>query len=117
MTAPSYACLSEPGRADIGKIGNFSATDLKLLGYGEKLSKIANDGQTMTDFLNAVQPPAEDMAYPVCVSENATTEEIMAKLSHAGVHRVYVVDRVGQPTGVISLVDIIELFIRHIIIE
>jgi len=95
-------------------IANFSASDLKLFGYDDKICKLANEGSSLKDFAERMKPSAD---YPVRVTKDATTAEVIRKCSTEGVHRVYVVDNAEKPIGVISLVDIIELFVRHLLIE
>eukprot|EP01128_Nolandella_sp_AFSM9_P003862 TRINITY_DN1699_c0_g1_i1.p1 TRINITY_DN1699_c0_g1~~TRINITY_DN1699_c0_g1_i1.p1 ORF type:complete len:373 (-),score=91.02 TRINITY_DN1699_c0_g1_i1:150-1127(-) len=97
-------------------IGNFSATDLRLFGYDDGVSKLASEGHSLHDYFNGITPPADDLAYPVTVTKAATTEEALVKMNYAHVHRIYIVDQEDKPVGVIAPVDIVDLFLRNIVI-
>jgi len=98
-------------------VGNFSATDLKLLGYGSDVTAVARPDQTLKNFVAKVRKSLGETKYPVYVERLATTAAVIKEFTKTNVHRIYVVDDQKKPVGVISLVDIIELFIRHILIE
>jgi CBS domain-containing protein len=98
-------------------VGNFSATDLKLLGYGSDVTTVARPDQTLKKFVEKVTKNLGAQKYPISVERLATTASVIKKFTEANVHRIYVVDDEKKPVGVISLVDIIELFVRHILIE
>ena len=97
-------------------VGNFSATDLKALGYEDDIATIAGL-DPLSKFVDKVKASAPDDEYPIAVEKTATTASVIKKFASAGVHRIYVVDAMRKPVGIVSLVDIIELFIRHILIE
>jgi len=99
-------------------VGNFSATDLKLLGYDSDIAKVASHSNTLKTFVDRVlKSLPEGKSYPVSVGQKATSAAVIKEFTKAGVHRIYVVDDHKKPVGVVSLVDVIELFIRHILIE
>jgi CBS domain-containing protein len=98
-------------------VGNFSATDLKLLGYDNEVAKIAGPDQTLGHFVNKVKKGLGDKPYPIAVESKATTSSVISTFTKTGVHRIYIVDGNKKPIGIISLVDVIELFVRHILIE
>jgi len=69
----------------------------------------------MIDFLKSLNlPPGAD--YPYTVSKANTTQHVVQKFIDTKAHRLYIVDKEGAPIGIISLVDVIELFFRHLII-
>jgi len=94
-------------------IGNFSASDLKMFGIGFKILNVASG--TMKDFIAALQIP-KHIHYPVTVTKAHTAQKVVSLIKETGVHRVYIVDD-KKPIGIISLVDILELFFRHLLIE
>jgi CBS domain-containing protein len=98
-------------------VGNFSASDLKLLGYGSDVTAVARPDQTLKNFVAKVRKILGDGKYPISVERQATTSAVIKEFTKTNVHRIYVVDDEKKPVGVISLVDIIELFVRHILIE
>jgi len=86
-------------------IGNFSVKDIR--GFLSELTTVF--GLHIYDFLKAL-PKKGDIGYPVCVTEETTVEELIAKLAYSGVHRVYVVDTPNhKPRGCISLTNILTL--------
>jgi len=97
-------------------IGNFDATAVKYFGIGDKVFDALK--VTMKEFLNSylTQTP-KDIEYPVCVTKQTIFHQAILKFNHHGVHRIFVVDEEKKPIGIISLVDVIELFFRHILIE
>jgi len=98
-------------------VGNFSATDLKLIGYGTDVTSVARPDQTLKNFVGKVKKSLGEGKYPISVERQATTAAVIKEFAKTNVHRIYVVDDEKKPVGVISLVDIIELFVRHILIE
>jgi len=96
-------------------VGNFSATDLKALGYDNNMDSISGS-DPLSSFVAKIKASAGG-DYPVAVEKTATTASVIKKFSSAGVHRIYVVDDARKPIGIVSLVDVIELFVRHILIE
>jgi len=92
--------------------GTFSPSALKYFGIGNKVLSIG--GSTMKEFVASVQLPKE---YPLSVMKTATACQVISTFSQSGTHRIFVVDSENRPEGIISLVDIIDLFFRHILIE
>jgi len=92
--------------------GTFSPSALKYFGIGNKVLSIG--GSTMREFVASVQLPKE---YPLSLLKTATACQVIAKFSQSGTHRIFVVDPENRPEGIISLVDVIDLFFRHILIE
>jgi len=95
-------------------VGNFSASDIKYVGLSQTL-KLSSS--TLADFLSALQLPKNGSDYPYTVTKNNHMTTVVKKFCDTKAHRLFVVDGHGAPIGVISLVDIIELFLRHILIE
>jgi len=104
------AIVDEEGKV----VGNISASDLKRMQLNppeqlcydiyEQLQQfihIANKGKS-----NGVVNPFE----PVVVKPNDTLGQIIHTINARYVHRVYIVDDHGKPTGEISLCDIITQF-------
>jgi len=92
--------------------GTFSPSALKYFGIGNKVLSIG--GSTMREFVASVQLPKE---YPLSVMKTATACQVISTFSQSGTHRIFVVDSENRPEGIISLVDVIDLFFRHILIE
>jgi CBS domain-containing protein len=53
----------------------------------------------------------------IAVTMKTKASKAVKMASSKGVHRIFVVNAEKKPIGVISLVDIIYLFFRHILIE
>jgi len=94
-------------------IGNFSASDLKLFGIGSSTFQLFSS--TMLDYLKALKLPNTGSDYPYTVTKSSTVQQVVKKFSETKAHRLYVVDK-DVPNGVISLGDVIELFLRHLVI-
>jgi len=92
--------------------GAFSPGALKYFGIGNKVLSIGSS--TMREFVAQVQLPKE---FPLSVMKTATACQVISKFSQSGTHRIFVVDAENRPEGIISLVDVIDLFFRHILIE
>jgi len=100
---------------DNGKlVGNFSASDVKYFGLSDTL-KLGSS--TLADFLSHLHLPKDGPDYPYTVTKHSHVTSVVKKLSDTKAHRLYVVDNHGAPVGVIALVDVIELFLRHLLIE
>jgi len=97
-------------------VGNFSATDLKAFGYDDTIGRVATGATSLREFVDTVKPKARGV-YPVIATTASTTEEVIEAFTSTGVQRIWVVDGAQKPIGVISLVDIINLFVRHFLIE
>jgi len=95
-------------------VGNFSASDIKHFGLGATLQL---GSTTMTDFLKALKIPKNNTDYPYTVTKHTHMTSVVKKFSDTKAHRLYIVDTHGAPIGVIALVDVIEMFLRHILIE
>jgi len=95
-------------------IGNFSASDLKFFGIGSSTLQLFSS--TMSDFLKALKLPNTGSDYPYTVTKSSTVQQVVKKFSETKAHRLFVVDK-DLPVGIISLVDVIELFLRHLVIE
>lgn len=61
-------------RTSNAQVGNFSASDLRLFGYDDGVSKLASEGRTLKEFYNQITPPSDDLGYPVTVLMSSTTE-------------------------------------------
>jgi len=95
-------------------IGNFSASDLKYFGIGSSTLQLFSS--TMSDYLKALKLPNTGSDYPYSVTKSSTVQQVVKKFSETKAHRLYVVEK-ELPIGIISLVDVIELFLRHLVIE
>eukprot|EP01124_Arcella_intermedia_P018750 TRINITY_DN25891_c0_g1_i1.p1 TRINITY_DN25891_c0_g1~~TRINITY_DN25891_c0_g1_i1.p1 ORF type:complete len:302 (-),score=60.81 TRINITY_DN25891_c0_g1_i1:37-942(-) len=94
-------------------VGNFDPTGIKYFGTNQVLDMAKT---TMADFMKSMNVP-KDVEYPARVTKSTLTHQVVCRFKHSGVHRIFVVDDQAKPIGIISLVDIIDLFFRHIIIE
>jgi len=99
-------------------IGNFDATAVKYFGsnpyFGDKVLDIVK--VTLKEFISSLSLPT-NTEYPVTVTKQTIAHQAILKFTNHRVHRVFVVDEEKKPIGIISLVDVIELFFRHLIIE
>jgi len=86
-------------------IANFSASD--LLGLNEKNS--SSLALPVKDFINGIHRFPKS---PVCVVESDTVEMVLLKMVVHHVHRVYIVDKSMKPTGVITMTDLMQFFVR-----
>jgi len=103
-----------------GKIvGDFSATDIKYFGADvNSSSNLLHLGSTaLKDFASKLHVPSNISPYPVRVTKGVSTQKVISLFKQTGSHRIFVVNDHQQPIGLISLVDIIELFFRHMLIE
>lgn len=89
--------------------GNFSATDIKSFGLNVNLEDLAK--VTLKEFVSKQNREV------IAVTMKTKAVKAVRMASHKGIHRVFVINADQEPIGVISLVDIIYLFFRHILIE
>jgi len=88
-------------------IGNISASDLKVIGHTAKLLPLLL--VPLKEFSSFIAPN-ETIPGPVTVNPSNTIEEVFFKITVAKVHRAYVVNEQQKLLGVISLLDLLELF-------
>eukprot|EP01101_Sappina_pedata_P011519 TRINITY_DN7759_c0_g1_i1.p1 TRINITY_DN7759_c0_g1~~TRINITY_DN7759_c0_g1_i1.p1 ORF type:complete len:340 (-),score=200.36 TRINITY_DN7759_c0_g1_i1:90-1109(-) len=88
-------------------VGNLSANDLKVIGHAGKLIPLLL--VPLTEYFK-FSPENATVAGPVTVNAATTIEELLLKINFTKVHRVYVTDGAQKVQGIISLVDVIELF-------
>lgn len=88
-------------------VGNLSANDMKIIGHSAKLIPLLL--VPLTEYFK-FSPGSETVAGPVTVTPATTVEELLLKITYTKVHRVYVVDPEQKVQGIISLVDVLELF-------
>eukprot|EP00808_Paulinella_micropora_P011475 g42089.t1 len=105
-TWDSFRVLSQSGLSGLGVVdeegrlvANLSASDLRSL----KASEVERLKLPLKEFL---KPEAKSV---VSIETSASLLECMKKLVYDKVHRVYVVDKKGAPTGVITLTDLLHL--------
>jgi len=93
---------------DDGKlVGSFSASDIRIFGVVPSFDDIAKT--SLANFCDKVQQ--------ITVRSSETCAEVVDKISDASVHRVWIVDDDDKPVGIVALIEIIEQFWRHIVIE
>jgi len=95
-------------------VGNISASDLGKIGYDAAyLSRLF---LSCKDFLTFTGQSEEEQTIPGprCVFLSATLEELLHKFAVTHSHHLYVIDSETKPIGVISLVDVIALFVNQI---
>jgi len=80
-------------------LGCLSATDLKTLTI-VNWPRVFDDAQ---DFLRRFH---SDSMTPLTVTEESTFSEVLGKMSHNKVHRLYVVDNKNHPIGVVTMTDV-----------
>jgi len=84
-------------------VNNLSASDLKGL-TKENFWKLEIQIHQMLLSMGTKLPP-------VVVSPNATLGEVMDKFQKFGIHRIFVVDEESKPVNVISLTDVLNVFV------
>lgn len=88
--------------ADGSIVGTLSITDLKYTDPEE----LAHLTMNVMDFLN--NDHSRGAGAPVAIGVDAFVTEPILLLSHAGVHRVWVLDERKRPVGVVSCTDLID---------
>eukprot|EP01125_Pyxidicula_operculata_P004846 TRINITY_DN1809_c0_g1_i11.p3 TRINITY_DN1809_c0_g1~~TRINITY_DN1809_c0_g1_i11.p3 ORF type:complete len:308 (+),score=81.93 TRINITY_DN1809_c0_g1_i11:4439-5362(+) len=94
----AVAVVDESGKL----IGNFSATDLVGL-YTEKWPHFKH---SVHDYLTAHSP--NSLKNVVSVTPSTTFEEVLHKFKDNKIHRLWITDKDGKPTGVLSMTDIMK---------
>jgi len=90
-------------------VGNLSASDLK----GITADTINSIFLPVTKFLNLISE--EKPINPVVCSSDDNLADILPKIIKQQVHRVWVVNWEGQPTGIVSLTDLIKILWKSVI--
>jgi len=102
-------------------VGNFSGSDFRNFGKNKATPPGPSQMKklTLADFLSArvVTETADGkIEYPITVTENRLVHQVIEKIVKNKLHHVYVVNDHHEPIGIISLVDIIQIFWDHMII-
>eukprot|EP00762_Andalucia_godoyi_P003460 ANDGO_04316.mRNA.1 Protein SDS23 len=77
--------------------------EMQKVALGEKRLEESRVGLTVEEFLREVAPKSLE---PICVATHATLYDALQKMVDHKVHRVWVVDEIGEPVGVVSFTDI-----------
>jgi CBS domain containing-hemolysin-like protein len=88
-------------------VGNLSASDLQSWHlFGPKFHRL---GWSVARFLKSLRrTQARQADFVVCVQRDTTVLELLTVFGTYSVHRVYIIDENGMPSGVISLTDIMK---------
>jgi CBS domain-containing protein len=104
---PAVAVLKESRDANSGKLeATLSASDLRGI-YREKLIPLLD--MNVLEFLKQIGP---QLGRQVTVTPQDKLRDCMDKLLSGQVHRAWVLDDQFRPVGVITLTDIIKIFVR-----
>jgi len=100
------AVLDENGEI----FSNISAKDIKILEPEVLFTKMY---KPVLELVQLVRSSNLKAVFPsFCVTMDNTFEEVIKKLAILGVHRLYIEDAKRRPIGVISLGDILKLFLE-----
>jgi len=98
-------------------IGNISVSDLKTIGFdGAKLARLY---YPVSQFLKLLAKDRSDMVWaeePICVSAQSQFREVVGKLVQSRIHRVYLADASGAPTGVITQHEVLAALLKFLCI-
>eukprot|EP01118_Nematostelium_gracile_P019596 TRINITY_DN913_c0_g1_i1.p1 TRINITY_DN913_c0_g1~~TRINITY_DN913_c0_g1_i1.p1 ORF type:complete len:345 (-),score=81.03 TRINITY_DN913_c0_g1_i1:82-1056(-) len=100
------AVVDDAGRL----IGNISATDMRNI--GADINYVSRVFHPTIDYLK-LGPNGAEIKKPYCVQLSATLGETMEILVNTKTHRIYIVDKNDTPIGVISLGDVLGLFVER----
>lgn len=97
---------------DTGKlVGNISVSDLKLIGYdGTMFSRLH---YPVSQFLKLLTTD-NNMEAPITVSPESKFREVVSKLVISRIHRVYLTDEAGAPTGIITQHEVLAALLHHL---
>jgi len=90
-------------------VGSFSSSSIKNLGLKASITDLSSTNLSNYTF-------AKTNRHNLVVTKKTMVREVAKMMAVQGVHRLFVVDDEGKCIGVISLVDIIGLFFRHLVI-
>jgi len=91
-------------------VGNFSASDLR--GIGEDNLQWLLD--PISDFLRLIGLRTNKLSFPLTCRRDTKVEDVINMLSTYRLHRVWIVDHEHKPIGVVTLTDILRLFLPDI---
>jgi len=94
-------------------IGNLSLTDLRSIGEIEGLAQLNLPIKGYQQRIEALssERTIPHYKYPVKANETDTLDSIIQTLITYNIHRIYIVDNLNKPIGILSLIDILqELF-------
>jgi len=97
-----------------GKIvGNISVSDLKIIGFdGAMLARLY---YPVSQFLKLLaKDRSSEVEQPVCVSLQSQFREVVGKLVQTRIHRVYITDSSGVPTGVITQHEVLSAMLKFL---
>jgi CBS domain-containing protein len=83
-------------------VGNFSTSDLKAFSKAIKPSY----SDTVVQYLSQHSQPSLD---PVTISSASTFGDVLSLFSNRHLHRVWIVNQTGQPTGVLTQTDVFRI--------
>jgi len=88
-------------------VGNVSASDIKIIGpnateYGQLLLPIKD-----------LLPSSQAKSKPIIVNLNHTVADVIKILSVEKIHRVFIIEKNDKLLGVISPVNLLELFLDY----
>lgn len=97
----AVAVVDEEGKLK----GNFSATDLKNL-YKEKFPSLLKE---VGEYLAEYSP---ESLKPIVVTKETTLYDVCKEFVETHVHRLWIVNDDFQPTGIVSLTDVLQIFVN-----
>jgi len=105
----SGVAVIDPSKKSL--VGNISASDLKEIGYdGKLMSKLF---LPVSEFLKLI-PVNKELPSPFSVKSSQTLSEVLHVFKTTKTHRIYVIDDRKNPTGVISLTDVIDVMLSSV---
>jgi len=91
-------------------VGNISVSDLKLIGYdGTMFSRLH---YPVSQFLKLLTTDNNTEA-PITVSADSMFREVVSKLVTSRIHRVYLTDESGAPSGIITQHEVLAAVLNH----
>jgi len=97
-------------------VGNISVSDLKIIGFdGTMLARLY---YPISQFLKllAKDKGSNTVEEPACVSLQSQFREVVGKLVQTRIHRVYLTDDSGAPTGVITQHEVLNALLKFLCI-
>jgi len=92
-------------------VGNISVSDLKLIGYdGSMFSRLH---YPVSQFLKLLTSD-NNLEAPITVSSDSKFREVVSKLVLSRIHRVYLTNEAGVPTGVITQHEVLAALLHHL---
>jgi len=100
--------------ADGKLVGNISVSDLKIIGFdGSMLARLY---YPISQFLKllAKDKGSDVVEEPICVSLQSHFREVVSKLVQSRIHRVYLKDASGAPTGIITQHEVLKTMLDYL---